>query len=41
MERLCNLDKIPIHYGFKVAAFPIKIEMASAGWVRAGAILDE
>lgn len=40
MERLCNLDKIPVPYGFKVAAFPIKIEGASAGWVRAVAILS-
>jgi kynurenine formamidase len=40
MERLCNLDKIPRPYGFKVAAFPIKIEGASAGWVRAVAILS-
>ncbi|MFC1580220.1 cyclase family protein [Thermodesulfobacteriota bacterium] len=40
MERLCNLDKIPVSHGFKVAAFPIKIEEASAGWVRAVAILD-
>jgi len=40
LERLANLDKIPIPHGFKVAAFPIKIEEASAGWVRAVAIVD-
>jgi hypothetical protein len=30
----------PGPFGFKVAAFPIKIERASAGWVRAVAILE-
>ncbi len=40
LERLANLDKIPIPYGFKVAVFPIKIEAASAGWVRAVAIIE-
>ena len=41
LERLANLDKLPKPFGFKVAAFPIKIEKASAGWVRAVAILEE
>lgn len=41
IERMANLDKIPKPFGFKVAAFPIKIEGASAGWVRAVAILEE
>lgn len=41
LERLANLDKIPKPFGFKVAAFPIKIERASAGWVRAVAILED
>lgn len=41
IERMANLDKIPKPFGFKVAAFPIKIEKASGGWVRAVAILDE
>lgn len=40
LERMANLDKIPSPFGFKVAAFPIKIEGASAGWVRAVAILE-
>ena len=40
LERLANLDKIPVPYGFKVAVFPIKIEGASAGWVRAVAIIE-
>ncbi len=39
IEKLVNLDKIPVSYGFKVACFPIKIKGASAGWVRAVAIL--
>lgn len=38
MEKLTNLDKLPPH-GFQVACFPIKIHKASAGWVRAVAIL--
>jgi kynurenine formamidase len=41
LERLANLDKIPVPFGFKVAVFPIKIEGASAGWVRAVAILED
>ena len=41
LERLANLDKIPKSYGFKVVVFPIKIEGASAGWVRAVAIVEE
>ncbi len=41
MEKLANLDKIPTPFGFKVAAFPILIERASAGWVRAVAIIEE
>lgn len=40
IERMANLDQIPRPFGFKVAAFPIKIERASAGWVRAVAILE-
>lgn len=39
IEQLANLDKIPKPYGFKVAVFPIKIEGASAGWVRAVALV--
>ena len=40
IEKLANLDKIPKPYGFKVAVFPIKIARASAGWVRAVAIIE-
>lgn len=39
IENLTNLEKIPRPIGFKVAVFPIKIENASAGWVRAVAIV--
>jgi len=38
MEKLTNLDKLPA-FGFKLHCFPIKIKAASAGWVRAVAIL--
>ncbi|MDP2935105.1 MAG: cyclase family protein [Dehalococcoidia bacterium] len=41
IENLTNLDQIPRPYGFKVAAFPIKIERGSGGWVRAVAIIEE
>lgn len=41
IERLANLDKIPKPFGFKVAAFPIKVEGASAGWTRAVAIIEK
>lgn len=39
IERLVNLDKLP-PYGFKVAAFPLKIERASAGPARVVAIIE-
>ncbi|MHB1681682.1 MAG: cyclase family protein [Bacilli bacterium] len=34
IEKLANLDLLPRPFGFKVAAFPILVENASAGWVR-------
>jgi len=40
MEKMANLDQLPPH-GFTVACFPVKIKNASAGWVRAVAILEE
>lgn len=40
LENLANLDLLPQPYGFKVAVFPLKIKKASAGWVRAVAILE-
>ena len=41
MESLTNLDKLPAPFGFKVAAFPIKVEGASGAWVRAVAIYED
>ena len=40
MEKLTNLNLLPA-YGFKVACFPIKIEGASAGWIRPVAIFED
>ncbi|NOY70276.1 MAG: cyclase family protein [Deltaproteobacteria bacterium] len=40
MEKLANLDAIPVPHGFKVACFPVKIKSASAGWCRPVAITD-
>lgn len=40
IERLANLDKIPVSYGFKVSCFPIKLKGLGAAWVRAVAILE-
>ena len=40
MEKLGNLEALPDH-GFTVACFPVKIHRASAGWVRAVAIIEE
>jgi kynurenine formamidase len=41
LENLADLDRIPKPFGSKVAVFPLKIEGASAGWVRAFAILED
>ena len=38
LENLTHLDRIPEPVGFKVAVFPIKIEKAGGGWVRAVAL---
>ena len=40
IEKLHNLESLPAA-GFTVAAFPVKIHRASAGWTRAVAIFDE
>lgn len=40
MEKLANLDKLPDH-GFEVICFPYKIKRASAGFVRAVAVLED
>lgn len=41
IEQLANLDKIPASFGFKFAAFPIKIAKGSGAWVRAVAIFED
>ena len=38
MEKLTNLDKLP-PFGFTFIGFPVKLERASAGWVRAVAVI--
>lgn len=38
IEKLANLEQLPSPHGFKVAAFPVPVEGASAGWVRPVAI---
>lgn len=40
MEKLTNLDQLPVS-GFKVICLPISIKAASAGWVRAVAVLPD
>lgn len=40
MEKLMNLESLPA-FGFSVCCFPVKIERASAGWVRAVALLED
>ncbi len=39
IEKLANLDKLPIPFGFEVACFPVKLTGGSAGWCRAVAII--
>lgn len=41
IERLANLDKIPVNTGFKVACFPIKVRNCGAGWSRVVAIVKD
>ncbi|MEW5947717.1 MAG: cyclase family protein [bacterium] len=41
IEKLTNLGAIPRPYGFRVAAFPIKVAGGSAGWCRAVAIFED
>lgn len=40
MEKLHNLEQLPA-FGFTVACFPVKVKAASAGWIRAVAILED
>ncbi len=39
IEKLANLDRIPIPHGFYVSCLPVKIKGASAGWCRAVALV--
>lgn len=41
IEKLVNLDKIPKPFGFQVSCLPVKIAKASAGWIRAVAIVED
>ncbi len=41
IEKMANLDQIPVSHGFWVACFPIKVERGSAGWVRAVAFVNK
>lgn len=40
MEKLCNLEELP-PFGFTFIGLPIKIKAASAGWIRAAAIIND
>ncbi|MFH1692260.1 MAG: cyclase family protein [Candidatus Omnitrophota bacterium] len=40
IERLANLDKIPVSSGFKVICFPVKIKNVGAGWARVVAVIE-
>ncbi|MDB9450050.1 cyclase family protein [Dolichospermum circinale] len=39
IERLTNLEKLPVCSGFTVACFPIKLRRCGAGWSRVVAII--
>lgn len=41
IEKLANLDQIPLPHGFQVSCLPVKIKGASAGWCRAVALVEE
>ena len=41
IEKLANLDQIPVPHGFLVSCLPVKIKAASAAWCRAVAIVPE
>jgi len=40
IEKLTNLDALP-DYGFTLSCFPVKIDKASAGWIRAVAMVED
>ena len=39
IEKLANLDRIPVPHGFWVSCLPVKIAAASAAWCRAVALV--
>ena len=39
IEKLTNLESLP-PFGFTLSCFPVKIDGASAGWIRAVALVD-
>ncbi|MEU2343693.1 cyclase family protein [Streptomyces sp. NPDC013082] len=41
LERLANLQDLPVSTGFTVSCLPVKIAGAGAGWSRVVALLDE
>lgn len=41
IEKLANLEEIPIDHGFMVSCLPVKIKGASAGWCRAVAMVPK
>ncbi|GAA5344891.1 cyclase family protein [Planifilum fimeticola] len=41
IEKLANLDRIPVDHGFWISCFPVKIAGASGAWCRAVAIVPE
>jgi kynurenine formamidase len=40
IEKLANLDRLPVAHGFTVMAFPYKVRGASAGWSRVVALVE-
>ncbi|MGI6731541.1 MAG: cyclase family protein [Anaerovoracaceae bacterium] len=40
IEKLANLDTVPVRHGFKVAAFPVKVKNGSAGAARVVAMVE-
>lgn len=40
IEKMANLDKLPRRTGIPIVTFPVKIEDASAGWVRPVAFVE-
>ncbi len=40
IEKLANLDKVPVKHGFTFCAFPIKVKGGTAGSVRAVAMVE-